>query len=164
MHSDFIYHNKLRSIGCTLFIVAVSHCLIDLAKTYLDEKLRYFILDQVLHIIVLVAVALHVSQLELTLSALADVIITKNNLVIALAYIVMFKPTSIVIGSVLSKYTPEVNDENKGLISGGAIIEYLERTLILTFTITGQFSVVGFILAAKSIFRFGELNNPKIIN
>ena len=147
-----------RSIGCTLFIVGVSHCLIDLAKTYLGEKIRYFILDQVLHIVVLTAVALHVSQLEMTLSALADVIITKNNLVIALAYIVIFKPTSIVIGSVLSKYTPEVNE---GLISGGAIIGYLERTLILTFTITGQFSVVGFILAAKSIFRFGELNNER---
>lgn len=150
-----------RSIVCTLFIVGVSHCLIDLAKTYLEQKLRYFVLDQVLHIVVLAAVALHVSQLELTLSALADVIITKNNLVIALAYIVIFKPTSIVIGSVLSKYTPEVNDENEGLISGGAIIGYLERTLILTFTITGQFSVVGFILAAKSIFRFGELNNAR---
>lgn len=150
-----------RSISCMLIIIGVSHCLIDLTKTYLGKELRYFIFDQILHIAVLTAVALHVSQFEPYLSALADIIINKNNLAITLAYILILKPTSIVIGSVLSKYIPEENKENEGLISGGVIIGYLERTLILTFTVTGEFSVIGFILAAKSIFRFGELNNAK---
>ncbi|OBT12081.1 hypothetical protein A9264_02780 [Vibrio sp. UCD-FRSSP16_10] len=149
------------TIICMLIIIGVSHYLIDLVKTYLGKKLRYFLLDQILHITVLVAVALHVSPLDLSISTMTDIIITKSNLAIALAYIVIYQPTSIVIGSVLSKYTPGVNEENEDLISGGVVIGYLERTLILTFTITGQFSVIGFILAAKSIFRFGELNNSK---
>lgn len=38
------------------------------------------------------------------------------------------------------------------------MIGYLERLLILTFTLVGSYSAVGFVLAAKSIFRFGELN------
>ncbi|MFM5014235.1 DUF3307 domain-containing protein [Aeromonas veronii] len=150
-----------RSISCMLIIIGVSHCIIDLAKTYLGKDLRYFILDQILHIAVLAAVALHISQLELPLSVMKDIVFTKSTLAIALAYTVIFKPTSIIICSILSKYTPDANEENKGLISGGAIIGYLERTLILTFTIAGQFSVIGFVLAAKSIFRFGELNNAK---
>ncbi|GAD79696.1 DUF3307 domain-containing protein [Vibrio ezurae] len=150
-----------RSISCMLIIIGVSHCLIDLAKTYLGKNLRYFILDQILHVAVLFGIALHISQLELPLSAMKDIIFTKSTLAIALAYIVIFKPTSVIIGSILSKYTPDSNEENEGLISGGVIIGYLERTLILTFTIAGQFSVIGFVLAAKSIFRFGELNNAK---
>jgi len=38
------------------------------------------------------------------------------------------------------------------------LIGYLERVLILTFTLVGSYAAVGFVLAAKSIFRFGELN------
>lgn len=45
-----------------------------------------------------------------------------------------------------------------GLVAGGELIGYLERLLILTFTLVGSYAAVGFVLAAKSIFRFGELN------
>ncbi|GAB7224343.1 hypothetical protein VoSk93_35620 [Vibrio owensii] len=38
------------------------------------------------------------------------------------------------------------------------MLGYLERVLILTFTLVGRYAAVGFVLAAKSIFRFGELN------
>ncbi len=99
-----------RSISCMLIIIGVSHCLIDLAKTYLGKDLRYFILDQILHIVVLAAVALHISQLELPLSVMKDIVITKSTLAIALAYTVIFKPTSIIICSILSKYTPDTNE------------------------------------------------------
>ncbi|WP_021024237.1 hypothetical protein [Salinivibrio costicola] len=44
-----------------------------------------------------------------------------------------------------------------GLVAAGALIGYLERILILTFTLLGSYTAVGFVLAAKSIFRFGEL-------
>ena len=67
------------------------------------------------------------------------------------------------IGSILKKYTVTVDEDNtqstfKGLIAGGELIGYLERTLILTFALVGSYAAVGFVLAAKSIFRFGELN------
>ena len=150
-----------RLVVCTFLIVGSSHWIIDLGKTYLGSSARYFMLDQILHLIVLAGVALHISQLEWSFSELVSVIVTEDNLAIALAYLVIFKPTSILIGSILTKYTPEESEENKGLISGAEVIGYLERTLILTFTITGQLSVIGFILAAKSIFRFGELNNSR---
>lgn len=35
--------------------------------------------------------------------------------------------------------------------------------LILTFVLVGSFEGVGFLLAAKSVFRFGELNKAKEI-
>ncbi|AZQ84628.1 DUF3307 domain-containing protein [Colwellia sp. Arc7-635] len=153
-----------RSITCILIVIGVSHWLIDLGKTYIGGRLRYFIIDQILHIFVLTCVAIHASKLEWSISELAKATITEKSLIIALGYIVIFKPTSILIGSILTKYIPEKNEDNEGLISGGEIIGYLERALILTFAIIGQFSVIGFILAAKSIFRFGDLNSQKIIS
>lgn len=150
-----------RSIICMLIIVGVSHWLIDLGKTYLEKKFIFSILDQTLHILVLFFISRHVSQLEWTITEFINTTITEKNLVMVLGYVIIFKPTSILIGSILKKYTPEGTEEENGLISGGEIIGYLERILILTFTIIGNYSVIGFILAAKSIFRFGELNNSK---
>jgi len=46
-----------------------------------------------------------------------------------------------------------------GLAEGGRVIGYLERSLILVFVLAGQPAGIGFLLAAKSIFRFGELTD-----
>lgn len=65
------------------------------------------------------------------------------------------------IASILRKYPisgTENNTSVNGLVAGGELIGYLERVLILTFTLMGSYVAVGFVLAAKSIFRFGELN------
>lgn len=45
----------------------------------------------------------------------------------------------------------------RGLRAGGKIIGRLERSLIYLFILVDQPQGVGFLIAAKSIFRFGEL-------
>jgi hypothetical protein len=47
-----------------------------------------------------------------------------------------------------------------GLEKGGRTIGQLERFLIFLFVLTGNPAGVGFLIAAKSIFRFGELKEP----
>lgn len=47
--------------------------------------------------------------------------------------------------------------------NAGKWIGYLERILILTFILTSNIEGIGFLLAAKSVFRFGELNKTKDI-
>jgi hypothetical protein len=51
----------------------------------------------------------------------------------------------------------------KGLKEGGKLIGYLERLLILAFVLVNQFAGIGFLVAAKSIFRFSEIkeNNDR---
>ena len=46
-----------------------------------------------------------------------------------------------------------------GLAEGGRVIGFLERSLILVFVLAGQPAGIGFLVAAKSIFRFGELTD-----
>lgn len=47
----------------------------------------------------------------------------------------------------------------RGFSDGGAAIGRLERLLIYLFVLSGNPGAVGFLIAAKSIFRFGELSD-----
>ena len=62
----------------------------------------------------------------------------------------------------LKQWTPS-SPNLQSLPKAGQWIGYIERILILTFVLVGSFEGVGFLLAAKSVFRFGELNKAKEI-
>jgi len=48
---------------------------------------------------------------------------------------------------------------NRGLTHAGRMIGQLERFLVFLLVMTNNFSAIGFLIAAKSIFRFGELKD-----
>jgi hypothetical protein len=48
-----------------------------------------------------------------------------------------------------------------GLKNAGRYIGMLERVLIFTFIIMSQPQAIGFLIAAKSVFRFGDLNDSQ---
>ncbi len=52
-------------------------------------------------------------------------------------------------------------DPSESLPKAGQYIGMLERVLVFTFISIGQWGAVGFLLAAKSIFRFGDLTRSK---
>jgi hypothetical protein len=94
--------------------------------------------------------------------------------VVVIAYIIVLKPTAIVIRTLLEQWSEiargntnnnqsekitAIEEERKSLVSAGKVIGMVERLLILTFVLLNQFSGVGFLLAAKSVFRFGDLKD-----
>ena len=58
----------------------------------------------------------------------------------------------------LKTYAEQITNTQHGLVTAGKWIGYLERCLILTFILINQFAAIGFLLAAKTIFRFGDLS------
>ena len=55
-----------------------------------------------------------------------------------------------------------MNDGNeKSLNQAGKYIGILERIFVFIFVITGKWEGIGFLLAAKSVFRFGDLKESK---
>jgi len=54
-------------------------------------------------------------------------------------------------------YTELPQVTNRGLPQGGKLIGQFERLLILLFVLVGSVSGVGFLLTAKSVFRFGDI-------
>lgn len=143
-------------------VVILSHFGIDLAKVYLQKKKNkrlLFFLDQVLHLLFL-GIATYIFQpFTITLSA----ILSEHNLLLACCVIFVTFVSSIIISMLISRWNPEKNHETKkhSLANAGKYIGFLERLLVFVFIAINQWSGVGFLLAAKSVFRFGDLTVSK---
>lgn len=140
-------------------IVFFTHYLIDYIKSAIGSgSLWMFITDQAAHIAVIIGLWIWLTDVSLCIddSWLSDYRIW----IVALCYLLALKPASILLGTFIAKWTPANNDKNS-LPNAGAWIGYLERVLILTFMLVGCMEGIGFLLAAKSIFRFGELTKAR---
>ena len=160
-----LWNYSSSSIINFLFVfgfVSFSHWCIDVMKTYLNRSYIWFVLDQMLHVLIL-AILTYGMVYHRELGNLLDrakSIDFSAVLPILIAYLLMLKPTAVLVGEVLNKWTLQVNGSaDKGLKDAGKYIGYIERVLILTFVLTSQYAAIGFVLAAKSIFRMGDLRD-----
>ncbi len=136
--------------------VGATHTIIDLVKSYLDpKKLKWFALDQILHILILiVAWALFLNIKKIPIISVASTI-TPEILLLALSYFVVIWPMGIIIGLIVKRWIDEIKQPDS-LEGAGLRIGQIERVLILTFVLADQFAAIGFLLAAKSVLRFGS--------
>lgn len=137
--------------------IGVLHLLIDALKsifqTNKNARILFFV-DQLLHFssIVLVWNFFYNGYLDIIF------INEKQTWIIISGVLFLTMPTSIIMKVIIAKWLPESDDESpKSLQNAGKYIGILERTLIFVFILTNHFEAVGFLLAAKSIFRFGDL-------
>ncbi|MFI8415806.1 DUF3307 domain-containing protein [Serratia sp. NPDC078593] len=154
-------------VWISLLFISISHYLIDLIKVTLlaqRNNTSRFLLDQGLHLLMLVALWLFITPNTGTLATMMWQHVTGWQYgLLALAYLLIYMPMGILIGHYLARWTPQMphaaKADNDSLLRAGKQIGYLERTLILTFVLIGQIPAIGFLLAAKSIFRFGDLRH-----
>lgn len=148
------------SFGWYALLLAVTHGGIDFLKLHFQKastKRAWFIGDQIAHFIVLIAIVLLYNQQKI------DFLGFNNQFwVILTGILFLTKPTSICIRNLISIWTPENNNRtDNSLANAGNYIGILERLFVFCFIITGHFEAIGFLLAAKSIFRFGDLKEAK---
>ncbi len=141
-------------------ILAASHGIIDFMKLkYQKKKTKriWFSVDQVLHLVMIFIVVLVYYNPSIDFQNI------DNRLWIFITGVVLLtKPTSIIIKNIISIWTPESkNKEDNSLQNAGNYIGILERLFVFCFIITNHFEAIGFLLAAKSIFRFGDLKEAK---
>lgn len=144
-------------------VTFLSHFIIDYIK-YRKTSAGFvpFILDQMAHILVISFIWYFMYGNCAELYAWIQTADTIRLWVIVTVYILMLKPASIFLSLFLRQWTPDTRG-NQSLPKAGQWIGYLERILTLTFVLIGSLEGVGFLLAAKSVFRFGELNKAKDI-
>ena len=143
-------------------IIFISHFAIDLIKCrFCSDSLSMFLADQFLHVAIIVVLWFSLYGEGIELSRFYALYSAKVWFV-GMAYLLMLKPSSILLSMFLKQWTPS-SSNSQSLPKAGQWIGYIERILILTFVFVGSFEGVGFLLAAKSVFRFGELNNAKEI-
>lgn len=142
-------------------IIMSIHGLIDWLKIRIksDGALLY-LSDQFLHILTLVLYwILTTSNSILTiLDLLKEIVFTEQALMVIIAYLTVSIPFGVLIGYLTQRWQKELDiDEKESLTNAGKWIGIIERILILTFILSNTWRPIGFLLAAKSIFRFGDL-------
>lgn len=141
----------------TALSIGVLHLIIDASKSLFQTKKNariLFFADQALHFGSIVFVWHLFFKGYLDISYLNDV----KTWFLIVGVLFLSLPTSIIMKVIIAKWLPESDDESpKSLQNAGKYIGILERVLIFVFILTNHFEAVGFLLAAKSIFRFGDL-------
>ena len=156
--SIFLWDAKLWPI---ILIIGTTHFLIDAAKLLIQKKKTrrlLFFIDQILHIAVIFWC--YFLFTENTLSV--NTIITEHHLLLVVCLLFLTTPTSIILKTIFLKWNiSELTKNNESLEDAGKYIGILERVLVFIFIITGHWEAVGFLIIAKSVFRFGDLKESK---
>lgn len=152
---------RLGPAMLALSMFVASYVLIDWAKTCFKPSATALLLKQMAHLVALVLIWAWLTGFTPFIAAWSHSMLLQRPLWILLSvYLLAARPCSFFVALVLQKQAKALaaNERNQGLIEAGRLIGYVERWLIVSFIVTGQFIGVGFLLAAKSIFRFGDLS------
>ncbi len=152
-------------------LVFLSHAMIDFIKARAGRSTAtVFVLDQAAHLAVVVALAFWLGQGgELSLWAKLYGSVVWRAWIFVVGVILCVRVGGIFIGFWVRPYLKEIEQANaeagvavkavRGLTNGGRVIGQWERLMIFMLVGMGQPIAIGFLVAAKSIFRFGELKD-----
>ncbi|TXF79405.1 DUF3307 domain-containing protein [Chryseobacterium sp.] len=156
----FLWDVNLWWIALT---VGVTHFIIDWVKLHYQTpktKRTWFFLDQFLHIIVIGAISVWYFPFFKWEDFFND-----HTLKLLTALIFLTIPSSILIKTLISIWTPVTVEHSKlqteSLVNAGKYIGILERLLVFVFIVVNHWEGVGFMIAAKSVFRFSDLAEAK---
>ena len=158
------------------FVVFISHALIDRIKTRSErDNLFVFLLDQCVHILILILMAALVVRWQLYSAeslwlrwfgpGYLDFLIFFTGAVVSIyvgGFVVGYGVAPLLAKiEARDEHNEEQGDmgavQSRGFEEGGRIIGYLERALIFILVIANQAGAIGFLIAAKSVLRFGEV-------
>ncbi|WP_432454009.1 MULTISPECIES: DUF3307 domain-containing protein [unclassified Agarivorans] len=153
--SLFIGVSIQLALACiTLFFASL---IIPLVGAYLPLSAAYLFGQQIIHLAVLMVLLVDLTNHWEGFTQKLLQLVDAGGLLVVLAYLLVLKPSSWLLALLLKRWTPSVPSSQPTLDSAGQTIGMVERSLVLTCVLINQFAAIGFIVAAKSIFRFGDL-------
>jgi hypothetical protein len=145
----------MGSLHPALLALALAHAAIDATKLAIRRNdLAAFALDQTAHVATLIATAVLLPDLFSTglWSGLTDL---PAALAIAAGAILAVRAGGYAVGLLMAPWAAEISLD--GLTNGGRAIGQLERGLIFLLILGGLPEGIGFLIAAKSVLRFGTV-------
>lgn len=153
-------------------IILITHFIIDAGKLLLwkntnsqnfEQNTKYeqilFFTDQLFHLLVIFGIWFWIDEEAI---GLISMLFTQQNLLLLLCLFVLMQPAAIIIKILIAGWLPEnESKEKKTLANAGKLIGILERLFVFGFVVSGNWSGIGFLLAAKSVFRFGDLKDKE---
>jgi Protein of unknown function (DUF3307) len=146
-------------IALTIF---VTHTLIDGWKSYQQDKIKYFLIDQVLHLLVIIGCWYFTFITWQNVLVTWDAINANHRIWKTITAIVFLTaPAGILIGQLTRQWRDKL-PEAENLANAGKWIGIVERIIILIFVLLNQYSAIGLLVAAKGIIRFNEKDRQEI--
>jgi hypothetical protein len=166
-HSKWLYvHGIIAGLLALLFsgtfnyvwlfiLYTLLHIVIDGFKSTGKDNLKYLILDQLAHGITLLVVwALITGPSQIAEQFQAYSLFGTDVWIVLIAYTLVIWPSGILIGKFTKPWREDENKkEDEGLANAGLWIGRLERFLLLTFILLSEYSLVGLLIASKSVLR-----------
>lgn len=150
-----------------LFIM-VTHFGIDWWKSSRPKRLKNFVIDQSAHLLMLLAGWTVYANTLSEITNYAGVVFSHSPFwIVLVSYVTAIWPCGYFISEVTRRWQDELTPEDDpngfgGLRNAGMWIGSVERFIILTFILLGQYGAIGFLIAAKSVFRFsGKLEDHR---
>ena len=143
-----------------MLIVVISHYIIDVIKLNLKSVINnrlLFSLDQLAHLIVIALVVNIYQPYQFTTNTLYN----PSFLLLITGVLGVTVVSSVIMKTIISKWYFKEDNNEESLENAGAYIGMLERLFVFAFIITQHWEGIGFLLAAKSVFRFGDLSKAK---
>ncbi|MGB3606606.1 MAG: DUF3307 domain-containing protein [Psychroserpens sp.] len=143
-----------------ILTIVISHLIIDLIKLKLNGKVNsrlLFAIDQILHLAIIGLVAYIRIPFEIEL----DTLFSTSVLLLILAILTITFVSSIIMKIMMGTWSLEEDSSEDSLKNAGKYIGILERLFVFGFILINQWSAIGLLIAAKSVFRFGDLSRAK---
>ncbi len=141
-------------------VILISHIVFDLIKLNLEDRVQpqvLFFTDQLAHLLVIAGVVYIYEPFSLAI----DLLYSSKFLLLLTALAMVTIVTSVIMKVIITKWDLMEDDANTSLKDAGRYIGVLERLFVFGFVILNQWQALGFLLAAKSIFRFGDLSKSR---
>ncbi len=144
-------------------IVLITHFLIDGWKSYRPQRVRYFLIDQLLHLAVIGGCWLLTFRDWAIFGRLygrmnADT----HSWVVLAAFVFVTSPAGILIGQLTGQWSKKISDPENSLVNAGKWIGIAERIIVLILVLQNQYSAIGLLVAAKGIIRFSEKDRQEV--
>jgi hypothetical protein len=143
-------------------IIFITHWLVDGWKSYRPQKTRYFLADQLLHLLVIAGCWWFSFPNNDLLDKIGAVwTMDPHNWVVAAAFLFVCQPAAVLIGQLTAQWSRKIDDTDS-LAHAGKWIGIAERIIVLILVLQNQYSAIGLLITAKGIIRFSEKDRQEI--
>ena len=151
------------SYWAVAIIVLVTHFFIDGWKSYRPQRPGYFLIDQLLHLAVILGCWLFTFPDAGFLSRIgrwmnADA----HSWIVLTAFVFVTSPAGILIGQLTERWSLRIEDPGNSLVNAGKWIGIAERVIVLILVLVNQYSAIALLVTAKGIIRFSEKDRQEI--
>jgi len=142
-------------------IIVSTHLIIDWIKVSIESKAYsrwLFAVDQLAHLTVIAFVVHWYEPYTLPLEPLGH----PKLLLLVTAILSVTLVSSVIMKIIMQPWELELqNEPSDSLKNAGHYIGMLERLFVFGFILLQQWQAIGFLFAAKSVFRFNDLSKAK---